>query len=89
MQLLEMMEEEKLPWFHIFAQVDYRGLFPALPPVCLLRSNLCRHTHTQTHKLAQALVHGMQSCSLRLALFLAAAYLILCSLLASRFSSVL
>lgn len=25
----EMTDEEKVPWFHIFAQVDYSGLFLA------------------------------------------------------------
>lgn len=62
--------------------------FPASLLVCLLQSNLRRHTHTytrtpchtQSHKLTQALVYVLvcRVCSLRLAFFLTAAYFTPC-----------
>lgn len=82
------MKEEKVPRFHIFAQVDYSGLFPALLLVCLLQSNLCRHTHIHmnqaTHKLTHSSVYAKFVPSER-AFLLIAAYFILCHPFAPHF----
>lgn len=84
LELLEMMEEEKVPWFHIFAQVDYSGLFP----VCRLFAcygliSVVIHTHIH-HAVTQA-HSGFGSCAGMQSLFPQVSSLPHCSL----FNSVL
>lgn len=48
LKLLATMEEEKVPRFHIFAQVDYSGLFSGFA-ACLLAALSCTYMRIQTY----------------------------------------